>query len=95
MDEAEYATRLAFLDEGRLLAPGTRDEILAAYPRPLLEVLSSDRVAVRGAPPDAARPSTTSLSSGPASTSGARRGPGPGSSTPFARRSRASSRPTA
>ena len=47
MDEAEYATRLAFLDEGRLLALGTRDEILAAYPRPLLEVLSSDRVAVR------------------------------------------------
>jgi len=47
MDEAEYATRLAFLDEGRLLAPGTRDEILAGYPRPLLEVLSSDRVAVR------------------------------------------------
>jgi len=47
MDEAEYATRLAFLDEGRLLAPGTRDEILAGYPRPLLEILSSDRVAVR------------------------------------------------
>ena len=47
MDEAEYATRIGFLDRGRLLAVGTRDEILAAYPRPLLEVLSSDRVAVR------------------------------------------------
>lgn len=47
MDEAEYATRLGFLDEGRLLAVGTRDEVLGAYPRPLLEVLSSDRAAVR------------------------------------------------
>ncbi len=34
MDEAEYASRLAFLDEGRLVATGTRDEILAAYPAP-------------------------------------------------------------
>jgi ABC-2 type transport system ATP-binding protein len=32
MDEAEYASRLAFLDEGRLVATGTRDEILAACP---------------------------------------------------------------
>ena len=32
MDEAEYASRLAFLDEGRLVAVGTRDEILAACP---------------------------------------------------------------
>jgi ABC-2 type transport system ATP-binding protein len=47
MDEAEYATRIGFLDEGRLLAVGTRDEILGAYPRPLLEVLSSDRAGVR------------------------------------------------
>jgi ABC-2 type transport system ATP-binding protein len=47
MDEAEYATRIGFLDEGRLLADGTRDEILGAYPRPLLEVLSSDRAGVR------------------------------------------------
>ncbi len=47
MDEAEYATRLGFLDEGRLLAVGTREEVLAAYPRPLLEVLSSDRAGVR------------------------------------------------
>ncbi len=48
MDEAEYATRLGFLDRGRLLAVGSRDEVLASYPRPLLEVLSSDRVAIRG-----------------------------------------------
>ena len=47
MDEAEYATRLGFLDDGRLLAVGTRDEVLGAYPRPLVEVLSSDRAAVR------------------------------------------------
>ena len=32
MDEAEYASRLAFLDEGRIVAVGTRDEILAACP---------------------------------------------------------------
>lgn len=47
MDEAEYATRLGFLDEGKLLAVGTRDEILAAFPRPILEVLSPDRNGVR------------------------------------------------
>lgn len=48
MDEAEYATRLGFLDAGRLLAVGTRDEVLGAYPRPLIEVRSSDRAGVRG-----------------------------------------------
>jgi ABC-type multidrug transport system ATPase subunit len=32
MDEAEYASRLAFLDEGRIVATGTREEILAACP---------------------------------------------------------------
>ncbi len=48
MDEAEYATRLGFLDAGRLLAVGTRDEVLGAYSRPLLEVRSSDRAGVRG-----------------------------------------------
>ena len=47
MDEAEYATLLGFLDEGKLLAVGTRDEVLAAFPRPLLEVLSPDRNGVR------------------------------------------------
>ncbi|MEO8585851.1 MAG: ATP-binding cassette domain-containing protein [Acidobacteriota bacterium] len=32
MDEAEYASRLAFLDEGRLVATGTREEILGKLP---------------------------------------------------------------
>jgi ABC-2 type transport system ATP-binding protein len=32
MDEAEYASRIGFLDEGRLVAVGTRDEILATCP---------------------------------------------------------------
>ena len=47
MDEAEYATRIGFLDEGHLSALGTREEILAAYPRRLLLVRSSDRFHVR------------------------------------------------
>ena len=47
MDEAEYATRLAFLHEGRLLDVGTRAEILARYPRALVEVRSADRFAIR------------------------------------------------
>src|SRR5262245_47793067 len=47
MDEAEYASRVAFLHEGRLLDVGTRAEIIARYPRTLIEVRSSDRFAVR------------------------------------------------
>jgi ABC-2 type transport system ATP-binding protein len=47
MDEAEYATRLAFMDRGRLVATGTPAEILTSYPRALVEVRSTDRVAVR------------------------------------------------
>jgi ABC-2 type transport system ATP-binding protein len=47
MDEAAYATRLGFLDRGRLLATGTRLELIAAYPRTLVEVRSTDRVAIR------------------------------------------------
>jgi len=47
MDEAEYASRIGFLDAGRLSALGTRQELLAAYPRRLLAVRSSDRVVVR------------------------------------------------
>jgi ABC-type multidrug transport system ATPase subunit len=47
MDEAEYATRLGFLHDGRLLDVGTRAEILERYPRPLLEVRTADRFAVR------------------------------------------------
>ena len=47
MDEAEYATRLGFIHEGRLLDVGTRSAIVGRYPRPLFEVRSADRVAVR------------------------------------------------
>ena len=48
MDEAEYATRIAFLDNGRISQVGTRPEILATYDRPLLEIRTSRRVEVRG-----------------------------------------------
>jgi ABC-2 type transport system ATP-binding protein len=47
MDEAEYATRLGFLHEGRLLDVGTRSEIVGRYPRQLFEVHTADRVGVR------------------------------------------------
>jgi ABC-2 type transport system ATP-binding protein len=47
MDEAEYATRIGFLDEGRLVALGTLADILASYPRRLVEVRTTDRLAVR------------------------------------------------
>jgi ABC-2 type transport system ATP-binding protein len=47
MDEAEYATHLAFLQSGRLLEVGTRTEILDRFPRPLVEVRSAERFAVR------------------------------------------------
>jgi ABC-2 type transport system ATP-binding protein len=47
MDEAEYATRLGFLHQGQLLDVGTRAEILARYPRQLVEVRSADRFALR------------------------------------------------
>jgi len=47
MDEAEYASRLAFLDDGRLVATGTRDEILAAYPRALVEIATDARAETR------------------------------------------------
>jgi ABC-2 type transport system ATP-binding protein len=47
MDEAEYATRLGFLDHGRLTALGTRAEVVAGYPRALVEVRSMNRVLVR------------------------------------------------
>jgi ABC-2 type transport system ATP-binding protein len=47
MDEAEYASRLGFIHEGRLLDVGTRAEMLGRYPRQLFEVHTADRVAVR------------------------------------------------
>jgi ABC-2 type transport system ATP-binding protein len=47
MDEAEYASRIGFLDAGRLTALGTREEILSSYPRPLLLIRSPERFRVR------------------------------------------------
>jgi ABC-2 type transport system ATP-binding protein len=47
MDEAEYATRIAFLDRGRVSSVGTRQEIIATYDRPLLEIRTSNRLQVR------------------------------------------------
>jgi ABC-2 type transport system ATP-binding protein len=43
MDEAEYASRIAFLDRGKLVTTGTREAILAAYPRPLVEIHTGAR----------------------------------------------------
>ena len=47
MDEAEYATRIAFLDRGRISSIGTRSEILSTYDRPLFEIRTSRRLEVR------------------------------------------------
>jgi ABC-2 type transport system ATP-binding protein len=47
MDEAEYATRIAFLDRGRISSVGTRQEVLATYDRPLFEIRTSNRLKVR------------------------------------------------
>jgi ABC-2 type transport system ATP-binding protein len=47
MDEAEYASRLAFLDEGRLTSLGRRAEILATFDRQLVAVRTPDRLAAR------------------------------------------------
>ena len=47
MDEAEYASRLGFLDEGRLTSVGTRADILATFRRQLVEVRTADRLIAR------------------------------------------------
>src|SRR5688500_9100874 len=47
MDEAEYATRIAFLDHGRISSVGTRREVLASFGRPLLEIRTANRLQVR------------------------------------------------
>ena len=47
MDEAEYASRLAFLDRGRLTAVGTREQVVATFPRPIVEVTTEERMQVR------------------------------------------------
>ena len=43
MDEADYASRIGFLDRGRLSALGTRQEILASYLRQLVEIATDAR----------------------------------------------------
>ena len=88
MDEAEYATRIGFLDDGRLSALGTREEILASYPRRLLVVRSAGSGAgAREALARAAGRSTTSRSSARSSTSA-----GPRESAPSSSRSCAGAR---
>jgi ABC-2 type transport system ATP-binding protein len=47
MDEAEYASRIGFLHRGKLVALGTREEILGGYGRQLIEVRTQNRIAVR------------------------------------------------
>jgi ABC-2 type transport system ATP-binding protein len=47
MDEAEYATRVGFLDRGRLSAAGTRREVIGSYGRALAEIRSPERLEIR------------------------------------------------
>jgi ABC-2 type transport system ATP-binding protein len=47
MDEAEYASRIGFLDGGHLVDLGSRAEILGRYDRPLVAVQTSDRVGAK------------------------------------------------
>ena len=47
MDEAEYASRIGFLDAGRLVDLGSRRDILSRFGRPLVGVQAADRVAAK------------------------------------------------
>jgi ABC-2 type transport system ATP-binding protein len=47
MDEAEYASRIGFLDGGRLVDIGTRAELLSRFDRPLVAVATPDRVGAK------------------------------------------------
>ena len=47
MDEAEYASRIGFLDGGRLVDVGTRAELLGRFDRPLVSVATPDRVGAK------------------------------------------------
>jgi ABC-2 type transport system ATP-binding protein len=47
MDEAEYASRIGFLDAGRLVDIGARAEILGHFDRPLIAVQTADRVGAK------------------------------------------------
>jgi ABC-2 type transport system ATP-binding protein len=47
MDEADYATRIGFLDRGRLSAIGTREEVLASFGRAIVVVRTDERLEAR------------------------------------------------
>ncbi len=47
MDEAEYASRIGFLDGGHLVDVGTRAELLSRFDRPLVSVQTGDRVGAK------------------------------------------------
>jgi ABC-2 type transport system ATP-binding protein len=47
MDEAEYASRIGFLDGGRLVDVGTRAELLSRFDRPLVSVDTTNRVGAK------------------------------------------------
>jgi ABC-2 type transport system ATP-binding protein len=47
MDEAEYASRIGFLDGGRLVDVGTRAELLSRFDRPLVSVATANRVGAK------------------------------------------------
>jgi len=47
MDEAEYASRIGFLDCGKLVDLGARAEILGRFDRPLAAVQTADRVGAK------------------------------------------------
>jgi ABC-2 type transport system ATP-binding protein len=47
MDEAEYASRIGFLDGGRLVDIGTRTELLSRFDRALVSVATANRVGAK------------------------------------------------
>lgn len=47
MDEAEYATRIAFLDRGRISSTGSQAEVIATYDRPLVAIRTARRLEAR------------------------------------------------
>ena len=47
MDEAEYASRIGFLDGGRLVDVGTRAELLSRFDRALVSVATANRVGAK------------------------------------------------
>jgi ABC-2 type transport system ATP-binding protein len=47
MDEAEYASRIGFLDSGRLVDVGTRPELLSRFDRALVSVATANRVGAK------------------------------------------------